>query len=57
MLKITLVPELPEKAADRADLPTVSFHARPDLSELQPSVAQPGHDLAFRASNRISPMV
>jgi hypothetical protein len=27
VLKISLVPELPEKAADRADLPTVSFHA------------------------------
>jgi Family of unknown function (DUF6493) len=27
VLKITLVPELSEKAAERADLPTVSFHA------------------------------
>ena len=27
VLKITLVPELPEKVAERADLPTVSFHA------------------------------
>ena len=29
LLKISLVPELPEGAADRADLPTVSFHACP----------------------------
>ena len=27
LLKISLVPELPEGAAERADLPTVSFHA------------------------------
>ena len=29
LLTISLVPELPEGAADRADLPTVSFHACP----------------------------
>jgi Family of unknown function (DUF6493) len=29
LLNISLVPELPEGAADRADLPTVSFHACP----------------------------
>jgi Family of unknown function (DUF6493) len=29
LLNIRLVPELPEGAADRADLPTVSFHACP----------------------------
>ncbi len=31
LLKISLVPELPEGAADRADLPTVSFHANSQI--------------------------
>ena len=48
VLKISLVPELPEKAAERADLPTVSFHADssfrcdqwPSLATIWPSALE-----------------